>query len=113
MDGNEFSYFTYSQEGFFVTGFRFGKFAYITDIKDYEEKIFTSLEGVETIIISALHEEGSHMHFSLDEAVEFGRRVGSSRVVFTHINHEMAHELVGDQLPDGMELGYDGMRIDV
>ena len=48
---------------------------------------------------------------SLDEAIAAAEKLGAKRTVFTHMSHEIDHETVNKQLPPGMELGYDGMRI--
>lgn len=110
---NDFSFFTYSQEGTFVTGYRYKDFAYVTDIKEYKETIFTDLKGVKVLVVSALHKMGSSMHFSHQEAVEFGKRVGAKRVLFTHINHETVHDEANKTFPIGMELAFDGMVLHI
>ncbi len=112
-DLDSFRYFSYSQEGVGVNGFRFGDFAYITDIKEYEETLFKSLHGVKVLVVGAIHKRGTAMHFSIDEAISFARRVGAERTLLTHISHEVEHESTANELPSGIELGYDGMVIDV
>ncbi len=111
IDG--FRYFTYSQGPTCVTGFRFGDFAYLTDIKVYPEAIFHELKGVKILVLGAIHEEGTGMHFSFPEAIEFGKRSKSPRIIFTHLAHEVDHEQGSAMLPSGFELGYDGMVFDV
>lgn len=113
LNGDEFCFFTYSQEATLVTGYRYKDFAYVTDIKNYEETIFTDLQGVSVLVVSALHKEGSRMHFSHKEAVDFGKRVGAKRVIFTHVNHETVHDEANKTFPSGMELAYDGMVLNV
>lgn len=113
IHNDHFSFFTYSQEGTYVTGYRYKDFAYVTDIKEYKETIFTDLKGVKILVVSALHEMGSTMHFSHQEAVAFGKRVGAERVIFTHINHETMHDKANKTFPKGMELAFDGMVFDV
>ena len=41
------------------------------------------------------------------------KRVGARQTVFTHISHDLDHEATNALLPAGMELGYDGMQIDL
>ena len=71
-------YFSYKQLGMLVTGYRWGTMAYVTDIKDYSDEIFEQLKGVKILILSALRFTHSHMHFSIDEAVDFAK-TGRSR----------------------------------
>lgn len=104
-------YVSYEQGKCPVNGYRFGTFAYVSDIRKYPETIFEDLQGVETLVLSAQREKSSQMHFSFDEGINFSKRVGAKRTYFTHINHETSHEKVNKKLPKGFELAYDGLRI--
>jgi phosphoribosyl 1,2-cyclic phosphate phosphodiesterase len=111
--GFDFDIFTYSQAHMQVMGLRFGKFAYVTDIKNYPETIFEDLRGVEVLIVSALKKEASPVHFNLEEATAFSRKVGAKKTYITHIAHEMDHNLVDSSLEDGIHLSYDGLTFEV
>lgn len=104
-------YFSYTQAESKVTGLRFGKLAYVTDIKVYPETIFEDLSGVDTLILSALRMAPSALHFSVDEAVEFSHKVGAKNVWLTHISHEMDHDKINAYLPEHIKLAYDGLRV--
>ncbi len=110
--GIPLSYVSYEQGGTKVNGYRFGNFAYVSDIKKYPDSIYDDLNGVKTLVVSALKEEESQMHFSLDEAVSFGRRVGAKRTYFTHIGHEVDHERTNAKLPSGFKLAHDGLKLE-
>ncbi len=109
----ELQYVSYEQGNCPVNGYRFGKFAYISDIRKYPETIFADLQGVETLILSALRETPSQMHFSFSEAIEFSHRVGAKQTYFTHISHETDHEKVNKKLPKGFALAYDGLTLEL
>lgn len=111
--GIEFSYFTYSQNGVPVNGFRFGDFAYVTDIKEFSEDIYQDLKGIKTLVLSLLHEKGTSMHFSLEEALDFIEKSGAERSYLCHISHEMEHEAMNRKLPRGICLAYDGLEINL
>jgi phosphoribosyl 1,2-cyclic phosphate phosphodiesterase len=104
-------YFSYNQADAKVTGLRFGNLAYVTDIKSYPETIFEDLSGVDTLIVSALRFTPSALHFTVDEAVEFSRKVGAKKVWLTHISHEMDHITANAYLPEHIKLAYDGLRV--
>lgn len=104
-------YLSYIQLGMLVTGFVVGSFAYITDIKEYDESIFTHLKGVETLVLSALRFTPSHMHFTVDDAVEFAEKTGAKKTWLTHIAHELDHEKTNHYLPSHIQLAYDGLEI--
>jgi phosphoribosyl 1,2-cyclic phosphate phosphodiesterase len=122
LEGNEgevnflnlpISYFCYHQGSMKVTGFRLGNFAYITDIKNFDKKIFKFLEGVETLVVSALRKSDSKIHFSLDDAVDFANAVQAKKTYLTHIAHELEHESINYELPKHVQLGFDGLELDI
>lgn len=99
----------YQQGGMEVTGFVMGDFAYLCDVKDYTDQIFSSLQTIDILVVSALMQETSRMHLSLQEAVDFAQKTSAHKVYFTHIGHRMEHEEGNRALLEGMELGYDGL----
>jgi phosphoribosyl 1,2-cyclic phosphate phosphodiesterase len=109
--GHHIRYFSFRQGGMLVNGFRFNNLAYISDIRDYSEEIFDDLKGVETLVISALRFSPTPLHFSVDEAVDFSRRVGAERTWLVHIAHELDHEKINAYLPPNVRLAYDGLLI--
>ena len=110
--GIPFHYVSYFQGGTKVNGFRVGDFAYISDIREYDDSIFLPLEGVKNLVISALREEPSPLHFSLDEAIAFSKKVGAKKTRITHISHGMDHEKINQKLPSAIQLGYDGEEME-
>ena len=109
--GLKIHYCSYFQGGMKVSGFRFGDFAYISDIKKYEESIFQHLRGVKQLVVSALLEETSPFHFSLNDAIEFSKKIGAQETYVTHISHHMNYETVSSKLPPNVKLGTDGMEV--
>lgn len=106
-------YFSYEQIGMQVTGLRIGSFAYVTDIKTYTPDVFQELKGVKTLVLSALKFTPSHMHFTVDEAIEFIEKVNPQRAFLTHIAHELDHEKTNAYLKAPIELAYDGLKIEL
>lgn len=104
-----FSYTTYSQAGMSVNGLRFGALAYVSDIHEFAATIFDWLKGVEVLVVSALRLTPSQQHFSVDEAVDFSRKVGAKQTWITHIAHELDHEKTNAYLPREVQLAYDGL----
>lgn len=110
--GIKIGFTQYEQSGMPVTGFRFGSFAYISDIRQYPETIFNDLEGVETLVVSMLRLEPSFMHFSLEEASQFASKIGAKRTYFTHMSHEIKHATVSAMLSETVSLAYDGLKLE-
>lgn len=105
------TFVSFTQANMKVMGVRIGDFSYISDIKEYKEEIFDHLAGTQTLVLSALREQDSPVHFNLAESLNFARRVGAKRTILTHIAHEMDHEIISKKLPDGVELAFDGMEV--
>lgn len=109
--GLKFKYLSYTQMNMPINGIICGDLAYISDIKQYPDSIFDDLKGVETLIISALRFTSSIMHFTVDEAIEFARKVGAKRTFLTHIAHELDHEKTNAYLPSNIQMAYDGLKL--
>jgi phosphoribosyl 1,2-cyclic phosphate phosphodiesterase len=95
-----------------VLGFRFGKFTYITDANRIEEEEKDKIRGSEVLVLNALRKESHISHFTLDEAVAMIKELAVPEAYFTHISHQLGkHEDINDELPNGIELAWDGMEI--
>ena len=98
-----------------ILGFRFGSFAYITDMKTIRGEEMPFLSGVKTLVVNALrYEPQHHSHMTVAEAIEFSNRVGAKQTYLVHMSHGIGlHHDVNLQLPDGIQLAYDGLQIEV
>ncbi len=95
-----------------VFGFRFGNFTYITDANRIEESEKEKIKGSETLIINALRHKKHLSHFTLLEATELIQEVKVSQAYITHISHQLGkHQEINNDLPNGIELAYDGMQL--
>lgn len=96
-----------------VYGFRLGGFAYVTDVSFIPEESFQRLAGVEVLVLGALRYRPHSTHFNIPEAVAAAQRIGARRTVLTHIAHEVDHGAQEISLPPGVELGYDGIELEL
>ncbi len=98
-----------------ILGFRFGSFAYITDMKTIRDEEMPFLSGIKTLVVNALrYEPQHHSHMTVAEAIEFSNRVGAKQTYLVHMSHGIGlHHDVNLQLPDGIQLAYDGLQIEV
>lgn len=92
-----------------ILGLRVGRFAYLTDCSRIPEPSWPLLEDLDVIVLDALRDEPHPTHFTVDQAVEAGRRIGARRTYFTHMTHDLRHGTTNERLPPGMELAYDGL----
>ena len=96
-----------------ILGYRFGKLAYITDMKTIRDEELTYLEGIETLVVNALRwEREHHSHQLISEAIDFSRKTGAKRTYLTHLTHKIGlHEEAQKQLPKDVFFAYDGLKI--
>jgi phosphoribosyl 1,2-cyclic phosphate phosphodiesterase len=94
------------------TGIRIGNFAYSPDVDVMPEEGFEVLDGVEIWIVDALRDRPHPSHAHLERTLGWIERVKPKRAYLTHMNHEVDHEVWSAKLPDGVEVGHDGLVID-
>lgn len=94
-----------------ILGFRVGHLAYCTDVNRVPEESFDLLHDLDVLVLDALQFKPHSTHFSIDQAIEIAQRVGAKQTYFTHIAHAVGHAKVSAQLPPGIQLGYDGLRV--
>ncbi len=97
-----------------VLGYRLGRLAYITDANHIDAKEMEKLSGVDTLVINALRRQKHFSHFCLSESLEIIRAVKPRVAYLTHVSHEMGlYAETEKDLPEGVHLAYDGLRIEV
>ncbi|WP_448188495.1 MBL fold metallo-hydrolase [Azospirillum sp. sgz301742] len=95
-------------------GFRFGTFAYSTDVVRLDEAAFAALEGIDVWVVDCVRVEPPHpVHSHLAQTLEWIARVKPKRAYLTHMNQTMDYETVLRMLPPGVEPAYDGLVIEV
>ena len=96
-----------------ISGFRFGRTAYMTDVSAIPESSFALLQGLHDVVLSALRHKPHPSHATVEQAVEWARRIGAKRTWLTHIAHELGHEQTNAQLPGNIRLAYDGLSFPI
>ena len=97
-----------------VMGFRIGDFTYITDANRIEDSEKEKIRGSSIIVLNALRKEKHISHFNLREAIDLVKELGIPKAYFTHISHQLGlHQEINAELPEGIELSYDGLTISV
>ena len=97
-----------------VYGFRFGKFAYLTDFNRVEPDELNKLTGVEILIICALRKKSHISHLNLAEALDLAGQIAPRQTYLTHMSHEMGlHEELLKIMPPNVQPAYDGMILEL
>jgi phosphoribosyl 1,2-cyclic phosphate phosphodiesterase len=92
-------------------GYRFGKFAYSTDVLDLPAEAFKVLEGVEIWIVDCLSLAPGKTHSYLDKTLQWIKQVQPKRALLTHMNNSLDYDTLCSLLPEGVEPAYDGLEI--
>ena len=96
-----------------ILGYRVGAFAYLTDCSRIPDASWPLLEGVRTLVVDALRDRPHPTHFTVADALAAVARIAPERAYFTHIAHDLPHAATCARLPDGVELAYDGLVIEI
>jgi len=97
-----------------VFGFRFKDMAYITDAKSIPEEEKKKLKGLKVLVLNSLQKTPHISHFTLDEAIEMAIELNAEKTYLTHISHKLGlHREVEKELPDNIQLAYDGLKVSV
>lgn len=97
-----------------VKCYRIKDFTYITDANFISEEEKEKIKGSKIIVVNALRREPHVSHFTFQQAIELMQELKPEKAYFTHISHQLGlHESVSKELPDFIELAYDGLQIEI
>ena len=94
-----------------VLGFRIGNLAYCTDVNRIPPESMELLRGLDVLVLDGLQWKTHSTHFSLGEAIAVAEALQPKQTWFTHIAHAMSHAQTNRELPPGMRLAHDGLRV--
>jgi phosphoribosyl 1,2-cyclic phosphate phosphodiesterase len=92
-----------------VLGFRINDVAFCTDVSHIPDESWSLLEGLDVLVLDALRDKPHPTHFGIEQALEVVERVNPKQTYFTHIAHQLDHEMTNARLPTSVELAYDGL----
>lgn len=97
-----------------IFGFRIGKVAYLTDVLTIEESELKKLNGLDILVISALHWEEHYSHLNIPQAIEMVKKINPKRAYFTHFSHRAGkHQWLAAQLPENISPAYDQLVVSI
>jgi phosphoribosyl 1,2-cyclic phosphodiesterase len=80
-------------------------------LKEIPPPVEEQIRGVPLLILDALRHRPHPSHMNVKEALAGVERIRPGRTFFTHLTHELEHTKTNGQLPEGVRLAYDGLRL--
>jgi phosphoribosyl 1,2-cyclic phosphate phosphodiesterase len=84
---------------------------YSTDFNIITREMEALFEGIDLWIVDALRRKPHPTHSHLDETLAVVRSLGVRRAILTHMDNTMDYRRLLDELPQGVEPGYDGLEV--
>lgn len=96
-----------------IVGYRVGDFAYLTDCSEIPPASMEQLAGLDVLAIDALRHKPHPTHMTVEQSLAIVEKLKPRRTYFTHIAHDILHAELEAQLPEHVQLAYDGLTIEV
>jgi phosphoribosyl 1,2-cyclic phosphate phosphodiesterase len=88
-----------------------GGLAYITDVSRIPDDARKDLEDLDVLFLDAVRRKPHPNHFHLDLAIETAKEIGARKTYLTHLSHDYDHDVTNMELPNGIELAWDGLSV--
>jgi phosphoribosyl 1,2-cyclic phosphate phosphodiesterase len=86
--------------------------AYMSDCAAVPEDVRAMVKGVDVLIIDGLRDKPHPTHLNIAGAVEAAQAIGARQSYLTHLTHEKTHVDRERDLPAGIGVSYDGLKLD-
>jgi phosphoribosyl 1,2-cyclic phosphate phosphodiesterase len=96
-----------------VVGVRVNDFAYLTDVNEIPPASWERLQGLDTLVMDAVRRRPHPTHFHLERSIEVAQALAPRQTYFTHLSADYDHDVDNAKLPAGINLAFDGLRIEV
>lgn len=92
-------------------GYRFGDFAYSSDVSELPDEAWPMLSGLKLWVVDALRYKPHPTHAHLERTLEWIKRAKPELAVLTNLHQDMDYEALQAVLPSGVIAGFDGFNV--
>lgn len=96
-----------------TTGFRFGRFAYSTDLVTLPEESLALLENLDLWIVGCLTDTPHQTHAHLDKVLGWVERLRPKMTLIGHMGPRLDYGRLSATLPAGVAPAYDGLVVEI
>ena len=89
------------------------KVGYARDCNALPDLAIEMLAGVDLMVLDCLRKREHPTHLSLDDSLEYIRRIGAKRGLLVHMCHDISHADYLKELPDHIQPAYDGLEVEL
>lgn len=90
-------------------GFRFGDFAYCTDVWSFSDEAKACLFDLKVIMVGCLTPKPHPTHADLDKVIGWHSELKPRTTILTHMGPGLDYQALSNSLPKGIIPAYDGM----
>lgn len=87
--------------------------AYLPDVKRIPADTMHMIRSVDVLVVDSLRPTPHPTHFSLGDALEAIRESEAREAWLTHLGHENEHDRLDAELPAGVRVAWDGLRLEL
>ena len=92
-------------------GFRVGNLAYCNDVSELPEDTLSALKDLDVFVVDALRYTPHPTHAHLERTLEWIAELKPKRSILTNLHIDMDYATLCQELPEGVEPGFDGMTV--
>jgi len=87
--------------------------AYCTDVSTIPPETYLKLQNLDVLVLDGLRYRHHPTHLTVDRALEIIDELQPKQAFLTHIAHDISHADLSPRLPQGVQLAYDGLSIEL
>ena len=96
-----------------IMAYRVRDVAMVTDVSYLPAEAVKQLQGLDVLLLDAVRYQPHPTHYHMEAALEVVEMLRPRQTYFIHLSHDYDHDVVNAQLPECIELAYDGLKIPI